>query len=121
MPRKANTEECQTITLSIKKNLAEDLRTYAGITGKTISGIVTEVLEQRLVPLRNAEHQQIRTEEGVYRKSPEEAPQLCYILNKTTVYGQPYYVIYFDGGIRSVPRDQVEVIGSESTLPPPEL
>ena len=95
----------QTLCVSLSKELANDLKMYSNITGKAASRVIAECLEQRLMPLRNQETGMIRPVYGQFRTNPSDAPQMCYVLNETTVYGEPYYTIYFDGNIRSVPRE----------------
>lgn len=107
----------QTLCVSLSKELASDLKMYSNITGKAASRVIAECLEQRLMPLRNQETGMIRPVYGQFRTNPSDAPQMCYVLNETTVYGEPYYTIYFDGNIRSVPREQVATDLKDLKLP----
>ena len=107
----------QTLCVSLSKELANDLKMYSNITGKAASRVIAECLEQRLMPLRNQETGMIRPVYGQFRTNPSDAPQMCYVLNETTVYGDPYYTIYFDGNIRSVPREQVATDLKDLKLP----
>lgn len=107
----------QTLCVSLSKELANDLKMYSNITGKAASRVIAECLEQRLMPLRNQETGMIRPVYGQFRTNPSDAPQMCYVLNETTVYGEPYYTIYFDGNIRSVPREQVATDLKDLKLP----
>lgn len=105
------------ICISLDKNLTDDLKKYAEITGKQISRVVAECLEQRLMPLRNSRKGCIEPIDGQYYTHRDAAPQMCRILNETTMYGDPYYTIYFDGNIRSVPRDSVQLLATSTAEP----
>lgn len=114
---KSTNKTQQALCIKLSKELTHDLKMYANITGKAVSRVIAECLEQRLMPLRDHETGMIRPVYGQFRTNPSDAPQMCYVLNETTMYGEPYYTIYFDGNIRSVPREQVATDLKDLKLP----
>lgn len=114
---KSTKKNQQALCIKLSKELTNDLKMYSNITGKAVSRVIAECLEQRLMPLRNRETGTIRPIYGQLRTNPSDAPQMCYVLNDTTTYGEPYYTIYFDGNIRSVPQEQVATDFMDLKLP----
>lgn len=112
-----NTEK-QKLCIILDQTLVKDLKAYAYITNRPISFVIAESLFQRLYPLKNEKSGKIEAFYGECRNESGE-PQMCYVLNETTISGKPYYLIYMDGTFTKVPAEEVQVY-RDRPVPLPE-
>lgn len=105
------------VSLSLEPSTEKDLRTFAKLTGKSVSKVLQEALDAVLTPYRN-DNGVIDPLPGSFRDTPsaflkdgeESTVKPCYFLRETIVFGQKYYVIYCNGTLMKVPAESVTPI-----------
>lgn len=128
MGRKAVSDRTQPISISLKKSVAEDFRSYCEVIGKTPSQIVSEYIDELLQPYRDVRTGRVRVKKALYIESEESIPKLCYMISdlgiapvngnadsQTSRLGS--YLINLQGDLRKVPADSVTVMADESDEP----
>lgn len=116
----------KTTTINLTPGMFDDLKTVSAITGETITDILVESASREIDKYRNSggrvkpinANRLVGTTgyEKALAKSEGRTPEIkrlpCYVLDETTMFGEPYYLIYdcTNKNLMKVPKDVIELV-----------
>lgn len=103
----------------ITRNLLEDFENVCYTIGKTKTSILEDAMKKAIEPFYSrgpsgTADPVLNLREGVYKtdnpKKPGKMKRVrCVVIDNITVMGWPYYKIWVDGELMSVPSELVEI------------
>lgn len=90
-----------------KENMTK-LDIYCKMTGKKAEDVVNEAVERELYYYVKSDKM---PEKAILRDGDKESP--CYIIEKTSMFGKPYYQVMVGEIITKVPESHVKLLEGE--------
>lgn len=94
--------------MKLSEENKEKLEIYCEMTGKDPEDVVNESVKRTLLYCVSSTKRPLKA----ILIETDGSEELCYILEKTTVFGKPYYRIMADGRVMSVPEKNIKEIES---------